>query len=122
MARLHSQNYRCADCDSIEPELIELSPDAPRSTESCPEVISEPCQHCRGTNRHRTFGAPMLGIASFPDGTDRGNKFNMTKEAAYRRSEAARLPPHSVQGAELRAEAAKIDKKILGQDTTIRSK
>ena len=121
--RFHSQNYRCADCGSIEPELIELAPDAPRSTESCPEVISDtPCSHCRGTNRQRTFGAPMLGLASLPDGTDRGNRFNMAKEAAYLRSDAARLRPDSPEQKALKAEAQKIDNKLLGRDTTIRSK
>ncbi len=71
------------------------------------------CEKC-GSIMGRTIGAPMVLKASFPDGQDRGEKWNLTKEAAALEQEAAKKHNRKNKKSIL-AEATKLVKRVANK-------
>jgi len=97
-------DYRCTECGYRQIFLTDKGQQ--------PDTIK--CAECSGVSS-LTFGAPAVLRASFPDGTDRGERWNLAKETAKLEQQAARARKkgNHQERKELLTEASKVGKLSL---------
>lgn len=115
MPRWRSQDYFCDDgegkegCGWRDSELIPIEEGQPYSEDSCPASV--PCPLCERP-AVRLFSAPAIMTRSLPDGTFRGEGWQLTKEAAKLKLRRKRTKG-TAEKAEITKEIDRLNKTVV---------